>query len=111
MARVTKKDGIRTKATRDPLIAPTTTPTSKPATMPAAKPKWAIAMAVVIEASPAMDPTDRSISAQPMTKVIPTAMIVTIAVWRRMLSRFVVLKKPWSPSMTAKITNTTTKPT
>ena len=70
-----------------------------------------IAIAAAIDASPPIDPTERSISAQAITKVMPTAMTVMIAVCRRMFSRLVRDRKPWSRRSTAKTRNTTTNPT
>ena len=111
MARVTRNDGMRRNATRVPLMAPTTTPTARPARTPGTNPKSAIVMAAVTDESPAMEPTERSISAQAITNVMPTATTVMIAVCRRMFRRLAVLRKPSSLSRTAKVRNTTTNPT
>jgi len=45
-----------------------------------------------------------------MTNVIATAMIEMIAVWRKTFSRFVGVRKPFSPSVNAKTTKTMRKP-
>ena len=51
--------------------------------------------------SAAVEPTERSSSPAEMTKVMATAMIVTIAVVRAMLNRFVTERKPLSPMVIA----------
>ena len=99
IARVTRNDGIFTKATRLPLM--------RPMSIPARMPQWEIAMAVTTETSPATEPTERSISASAMTKVIPTAITPTMALCRRMFMRFPLVRKPRSSSTTANRTKVT----
>src|SRR3954467_11115603 len=94
MPRVTRNDGIPRVLTRPPLMEPMTTPTARPATIPATRPQWDTAIAVQTLDRPATEPTLRSISAAEMTYVIATAITVTIAVCRKMLSRLLALRKP-----------------
>jgi hypothetical protein len=67
-------------------------------------------MAVQTLESPAVEPTLRSISAQAMTYVIPTAITVMVAVCRKMFRRLLGERKPWSRRRTAKKAKTTTNP-
>jgi hypothetical protein len=60
--------------------------------------------------SPATDPTDRSIWPAAITNVMATAMIEMMAVWRKMLSRFVPVRKPSSARKIANSTKMTAKP-
>ena len=78
--------------------------------MPGINPNAEIAMAAQTDESPATEPTLRSISAQAMTKVMPTAITVIVAVCRKMFSRLLADRKPWSPRSTAKKAKITTKP-
>jgi hypothetical protein len=53
-----------------------------------------MAIAVRQDDSPATEPTERSISAAPMTKVMAVAITEIVAVWRTMFRRLLVLRKP-----------------
>ena len=111
MASVTRNDGMPRTVTRPPLTMPTTSPTARPASTP----KIALPVAETASAAqtldrPATDPTDRSIWAAEMTKVIATAITEMIAVCRKMLSRFVPERKPSSARKIAKSRKTTAKP-
>ena len=55
-----------------------------------------MARAVVTEAKPATEPTERSISPQDNTKVIATAIIAIMAVCLPIFSILFVLRKPLS---------------
>jgi hypothetical protein len=93
------------------LIAPTTRPTARPATTPTTGPYDETAIAETTEARPATEPILKSISAAAITKVIATAMIEIVAVWRAMLSRLLVVVKPLSPKKLANKMNAATKAT
>jgi hypothetical protein len=111
IARVTRNDGMPRKVTRLPLTSPTTSPTASPASTPnRALPVAPIASAAPTLASPAVEPTDRSICPAAMTNVIATAITEMIAVWRKMLSRLVAVRKPSSARKIAKRTKTAAKP-
>ena len=72
-------------------------------------PQASTAIAVVTEARPATEPTDRSIWAAAMTNVTATAMIEIGAVWRDdVRAGCSTIRKPSSDSAIAKTTKTTT---
>ena len=110
MPRVTRNDGIPSRLTSDPLIAPTTSPTTSPARIPGSTPQLEMVIAVTTLDRPATDPTLRSISAAEIANVIPTAMTVIVAVCRRMFMRLLLERNPSLRSITEKMRKTTTKP-
>ena len=62
-------------------------------------------MAAVTPARPIVEPTDRSISPETMTYIIPMARIPLMAVWMRMSRTLFTLRK-WCPGETAHRTTT-----
>ena len=107
---VTRNDGMPARVTSRPLIEPTINPVSKPAKMPAATPNLEIVSAVATAPRPATAPTDRSISALEITKVMATAITEIVAVCRTMFKRLLPERKPYCPRPMAKATKITTKP-
>ena len=87
MPRVTRKDGIFTRVTRTPFTAPIMAPmaSTSTGTKRVGTPRSS-SRAATMPDQLATEPTDRSISAQTITKVMPTAMMVTSAVMRRIAS-------------------------
>lgn len=86
MPSVTRKDGMLMTVTKKPFVAPT----ARPAAMAAATATGQGIPACITNAptsadSAAVDPTERSSSPAEMTKVMATAITVTIAVVREML--------------------------
>lgn len=67
-------------------------------------------MAVVTDASPASDPTERSISPEAMTKVMATAMTVIVEVWRTMFIRLLSVRNPLPLREIENTRNTRIKP-
>ena len=96
MASVTRNEGIPTRVVKRPLTMPTTIPVRSPQNIPPIRPNLANASAVVTEARPATEPIDRSISPADRTKVMPTAMMAIIAVWRTIFSKLFGSRNPLS---------------
>jgi len=107
--KVTRKEGIPIRVTNVPLIEPTTKPVNNPARIPGTRPNLEITIAVITEAKPATEPTDRSISAVARTKVIATAITEMMADCRMIFSRLLLLRKPLWESVAEKVTNTIMK--
>ena len=110
IASVVRNDGMPTRVVSMLLQKPTAKPVAMPTITPRNGPPMSIAIAVVTEARPATAPIERSISPAERTKVMATAMIAIIAVWRTMLSRLLGSRKPLSCSVTAKTRKMATKP-
>ena len=91
---VTRKDGIRSQVTSNPEKAPTTPPKASVKRIAGIQPNpaWSISAPIMPDRL-AIDPTERSISAEMITNVMPTAMIETIAVILRMASAVVTEAK------------------
>ena len=109
IARVTTKGGIRKRVMKKPLKAPRNAPRSKPIMMPRGTPmlgeggermvKWAIVIPFFITpvqmtaAKATIEPTERSIPAVMMTKVIPTATIVLMEICLKTLRKLSIVRK------------------
>ena len=110
MPNVTRKDGIPITVTKNPFMDPTINPEARPATTANGQGKPACIIRAQVSAErAAVEPTDRSNSPADMTKVMATAITVTIAVVRAMLNRLVTDKNPLSPIVIAKNVRTTAK--
>ncbi|MEJ2667544.1 MAG: hypothetical protein P8Z81_10680 [Deinococcales bacterium] len=99
---MTMNDGMPPHTVSAPFRAPSAVPMASPVTTAStSQPKPAeeapapalITPAVTAPVSAATDPTDRSISANRMTIVAPTAMTATVDACVTMLRRFVVRRK------------------
>src|SRR5712691_464923 len=99
--RVTMNDGTPPYATTKPWSPPTTAPSAIPSTSvtsqvygcssPAPRLfgiQTACAMAIVYPRNPSMDPTERSMFRDTMTRTIPVAMIAIEALWTDRFQRF-----------------------
>ena len=109
-ASVTMKAGMPSWATKKPWIMPTRTPSASMRITTAGQGTPAcseIAASALTSAS--TEPTERSMPAVVMTKVIATATIISGAIWRKMLRRFACVR---NVSVTREKTTTmTTKKT
>ncbi len=90
-ARVTINDGTLRYATHQPFQAPSNRPSTSVTAIVSGsgQPSQTSKIAATPPSRPIIDPTDRSISAEIMTKTIPTARMPVMAVWR---SRFETLR-------------------
>ena len=105
MPSVTRNDGIPSFVTRRPLTTPIAAPMPRTrigASQPGAP--RSSSSATIIPDQLATEPTERSISAQMITNVMPTAMIVTRAVMRRIASAVLKVAKFGAKTMKNSVT-------
>ena len=95
IANVTTNAGMRSRVTASPFSAPITMPLNTPTLIatPTPTPR-AMTSAQSTPARPTMDPTDRSMAPETMTKVIPAARTAVKAFCRRTLPRLLLVRKP-----------------
>ena len=110
MPSVTRNEGMRTFVVSRPLTRPTRRPTAR---APHGDDEVRLAQQHGHDQaeSATIEPMDRSISPAESTKVMPKAMIETIAVCRAMLAKLSGVRKPRSLRVTAKKTRMARKPT
>src|SRR5699024_8728326 len=95
MASVAIKEGILPKAVAIPQMAPANRPVSRPA-ISVSQPGILTSVkkdAETIAPSAATEPTERSMPAVMMTKVMPNAKIATVAAWMPILRKLLTVKK------------------
>ena len=86
--------GMRMRAIINPFAQPQSVPAKTPATIPSMT--ESVETIVIVPTTPEkarIDPTDRSMPPETITRVMPSAMMLITAVWRITLEMFVVVKK------------------
>ena len=86
--------GMRRRAIINPFTQPQSVPARTPATIPSIT--ESVETIVIVPTTPEnarIEPTDRSIPPETITRVMPSAMMLITAVWRITLEMFVVVRK------------------